>query len=92
VLLINHSLSSSQNVVLHMPAARGQAKLERLRAPHAQSTGGVTLGGQTFGTETTTGVLSGHVRDATIAPHSGAYSIRLPPACATLVSVSSATP
>jgi hypothetical protein len=91
VLLINHSLSSSQNVVVHMPAARGPAKLERLRAPHAQSTGGVTLGGQSFGAETTTGVLSGPVRDATIAPHSGAYSVRLPPACATLLTVSSTT-
>jgi hypothetical protein len=91
VLLINHSLTTSQNVVLHMPAARGPAELERLRAPRAKSTGGVTLGGQTFGAETTTGVLSGSVRDATIAPHSGAYSVRLPPACATLLSVSSPT-
>ena len=57
VLVINDSLTSSAQAQIHPPAAPGPAALERLRASSAYATGGITLGGESFGATTRTGVL-----------------------------------
>ncbi len=90
VMLINHSLSAAQSVLVRAPGARGAASLERLRAPSVQSTTGVTLAGQSFGSATTTGAPAGPVRAVSLKRQGGAYTVRLPPATATLLIAKSA--
>jgi hypothetical protein len=52
------------------------------------ATGGVTLGGRTFGPSTTTGLLSGPLRARQLAPAAGAYAVHLPAASAAIVTFS----
>jgi Glycosyl hydrolase family 79 C-terminal beta domain len=90
VMLINHSLTAAQSVVVRVPMARGNALLDRLRAPSVKSTAGMTLAGQSFGAATTTGQLAGPLREVTLKRRGGAYSVRLPAATATLLTAPSA--
>jgi hypothetical protein len=90
VLLINHSITNAQNVVLRVPTARGSGRLERLRAPSVRSSSGLTLGGQSFGPATATGELAGRLRGASLTRRGGAYSLRLPAGTATLITASAA--
>jgi hypothetical protein len=83
VVLINED-SRAHEVQLQLPAGAGQASLEWLRAPSAAATGGVTLGGQTFGPQTATGVLPAPALQ-TIPQLLGSYSIDVPPASAALL-------
>ena len=76
MLLINDSLSSSALAVVRTPTASGPAALERLRASSAYATSGLTLGDQTFGATTATGVLSPPVAQP-VTPHGGTYSVTL---------------
>ena len=92
VMLINHSLTSAQSVLVRAPGASGSAVLTRLRAPSVQATSGVTLGGQSFGSATTTGELAGPAQNVSLKRRGGAYSVRLPPATATLLTASAANP
>jgi hypothetical protein len=83
VALINQD-SRPHRVELQLPSAGGQAELEWLRAPGVAATGGVTLGGQTFGSETRTGRLP--APELRPAPQLfGWYSIQLPPYSAALL-------
>ena len=91
VMLINHSLTAAQSVLVRAPAARGSAVLDRLRAPSVQSTTGMTLAGQSFGAATTTGALAGPLREPTLKRRGGAYSVRLPADTATLLTARSTT-
>ncbi|MGH2870901.1 MAG: glycosyl hydrolase family 79 C-terminal domain-containing protein [Solirubrobacteraceae bacterium] len=86
VLLIDDSLHSAVKAVVRIAGARGPASLERLRAPSAYSTGGVTLGGQSFGPWTTTGVLPAPM-PLTVAGHGGAYTVALTPGSAALLTL-----
>lgn len=87
VVVINKRTAASQVVRLRIASAQGPAIDEQLRAPHVGSTHGATLGGQTFGYSTTTGVLGGASDDTAVAPTRGAYVIRVAPASATLLTV-----
>jgi hypothetical protein len=62
VVLINFSRRVGQVVSVRVPGAGGTASLVRLSAPDPAATGGVTLGGQSFGSATTTGLLQGEPR------------------------------
>jgi hypothetical protein len=86
VLLVNDSLSSSAETVVRTPGAPGPASLERLRASSAYATSGVTLGGRSFGAATGSGVLAAPVAQ-TVAPHAGAYALRLPSGSAALLTL-----
>jgi hypothetical protein len=90
VILINHSLGTAQSVLVRAPGARGSATLTRLRAPGVQATSGVTLGGQSFGSATTTGELGGRAQEVSLKRRGGAYSVRLPAGTATLLTASAA--
>jgi len=83
VVLINESLD--RRTVAVDAAGSRTATLERLRAPRLTSTSGVTLGGQTFGTRTTTGRLAGRSSVAKLAASHGRYEFTLPAASAALV-------
>ena len=84
VLLINDSLRRSALALVRPPVAAGAASIERLRASSAYSTQGVTLGGESFGTRTGTGLLAAP-QPRVLAPRSGAYAVTLPAASAALV-------
>jgi Glycosyl hydrolase family 79 C-terminal beta domain len=83
VVLINES-SDSRTIALSSAGSR-PAMLERLRAPSLTSTAGVTLGGQSFGTRTTTGRLAGRSNIAELTASQGHYVFTLPADSAALV-------
>lgn len=85
VVLINKDPNQAYTVQLQVPAFSGSAQVEWLQAPSVASTGEVTLGGQSFGDSTTTGVLGAPHTD-TVDPVLGQYSITLPPASAAMLS------
>jgi hypothetical protein len=84
VVLINKSLSTGQDVQVTVPGA-STASVEWLQAPSASSTSGVTLGGQTFGSETTTGTFPGAMKTGQLPSFLGAYTIEVPPASAVML-------
>lgn len=83
VVIVNESPTRGAEVTVGDPAG-GPAQLERLSAPSVSATAGITLGGRTFGTDTATGRLGPALHD-TVAPHHGAYRVRVPPASALLL-------
>jgi hypothetical protein len=74
---------------VHVPGPARGAALKTLEAPAVNATSGVTLGGQSFGPETTTGTLPGPPQTTPVAPGPGGYTIRVPAASAALLTVSS---
>ena len=87
VVVINKRLSGSQFLRLRIAGAHGAAEVERLRAPSVHATGGVTIGGQTFGEETSTGVLSGPASHNTVTAAGGGYPITVPASSATMLTL-----
>ena len=87
VVVINKRLRGAQTVRLRIAGAGGPASVQQLLAPSVHATSGVTLGGQTFGAATSTGVLGGRPAGVTVAPAGGTYSLRVPAASATLLSL-----
>ncbi len=84
VTLINKDPGSAHVVDLTLPQIGSTATLESLQAPSVSSTSGVTLGGQTFGTSTTTGRL-GAPQLTTITPVLGTYQVTIPAGSAELL-------
>ena len=87
VVVINKRPAKSQFLRLRIAGAHGAAEVEQLRAPSVHSTGGVTLGGQTFGAETSTGVLAGPAAHDTVAASRGAYPVTVPASSATMLTI-----
>lgn len=87
VVLINDDPARSYLVRLHVSRARGLATLERLMAPSAHATSGVTLGGQRVDPAGAGGVLSGQRSTRTVSATAGSYLVRLPAASAALLTV-----
>jgi len=87
VVVINKRPSGSQFLRLRVAGAHGAAAVEQLRAPSVRSTGGVTIGGQTFGAETTTGVLAGPAEHHTVPSSGGGYPVTVPAASATMLTI-----
>lgn len=87
VVVINKRLRDAQALSLRIAGARGPATVEQLRAPRAGATRGVTLGGRSFGAETSTGQLAGQLDAPTIAPSDGTYAVRVPAASATMLTL-----
>jgi hypothetical protein len=83
VVVINKSLTTGENVQVTVPGA-STASVEWLRAPSASATSGVSLGGETFGNESSTGTL-GAMQDGQLQSFLGAYTIDVPPASAVML-------
>jgi hypothetical protein len=83
VVLINEG--ADRRTVALGSAGDGPATLERLSAPGLTSTAGVTLGGQSFGTRTSTGLLAGRSGIATLTASERRYVFTLPADSAALV-------
>jgi hypothetical protein len=87
VVVINKRPARSQFLRLRISGAHGTADAEQLRAPGLHSTGGVTIGGQSFGAETSTGVLAGPATHDTVTPAGGGYPVTVPAASATMLTI-----
>ena len=87
VVLINDYTAQSRTVDVRIAGGHGAATLERLRAPGVTARTGVTLGGQGFGTATTTGLLSGRSGIVSVTPSSSGYVVRLPQASAAMLTL-----
>ncbi|MEA2199008.1 MAG: hypothetical protein QOJ25_3059 [Solirubrobacteraceae bacterium] len=85
VVLINEDVSYPQSVVLQAPGSA--ATVEELTAPSADATSDVTLGGQSFGDQTSTGVLPGPAQTGAVYPVLGLYSVTVPPASAAMLTL-----
>jgi hypothetical protein len=85
VVLINKDNSNAYQVQLQLPGVGGSATLQWLRGSSAGATGGVSWGGRSFGSATTTGTLAGPTQTEPILSNTGSYSIALPPASAALL-------
>ncbi len=88
VVLINKSSSSSATTTVRVPGAVGPGALEQLHARGLSSTGDVSLGGQTFGSQTSTGLLSGTAQRPVVTPVSGAYNVTVPAASIDMLTLS----
>jgi Glycosyl hydrolase family 79 C-terminal beta domain len=86
VLVINDSLTSSALALVRTPVMSGPASVERLRAGSAYATGGITLGGQSFGATTETGLLPAPVPQNAV-PRRGTYAVTLPAGSAALLTL-----
>jgi hypothetical protein len=91
IVLINDSLTTSSSVLVRAPTLGEPAQLERLLAPSASATSGVTLDGQSFGAQTATGTLSGPRSTVTLQPSPGpepvSYVVPMPAASAALLTM-----
>jgi hypothetical protein len=87
VVVINKRAAKSQVLRLRINGAHRVAEVEQLRAPSVRSTGGVTLGGQTFGAATSTGVLAGPAAHRTVTPADGAYPVTVAPGSAAMLTI-----
>jgi hypothetical protein len=87
VVVINDSVRSNARVLVRNPPRYGQrpATIERLRAPSAYATKGVTLGGRSFG-HTATGVLAAPAVQR-VRRRGGVYPVTLPAASAALLTL-----
>jgi hypothetical protein len=86
-LLINDSLTTTHQVNVQPPSATSHGLLENLTAPAVASTSGVTLGGQSFATETSTGTLAGQQQLTPVTPTNGQYDVTLAPGSATMLAL-----
>jgi hypothetical protein len=84
VVFLNQDPTAEHDVLFTLPGAPPQGSLETLTAPSLASTSGVSLGGQTFGAETNTGVL-GPINTTPISPVAGAFTVSLPPGSAAML-------
>ncbi len=83
VVLINKNAAGAGTpITLHVPSAAGPATVQRLRARGLAATGGVTLGGQTFGAATRSGLLTGTPTQSIVTPLGGVYTVEMPAASA----------
>lgn len=87
VVVINKQPSVGEAVRLRIPSMSAAASVEQLRAPNVAAENGVTLGGQTFGYQTSTGLLSGQAQTTTLTPSAGTYVVHVPAASATMLTL-----
>jgi hypothetical protein len=84
LVMINDSLTSARSVSVR-GVSSPTAALERLTAPSAYAKQNLTLGGEYFPSRTISGQLEGHPRLDPLRPTAGAYTVRLPPASAAMI-------
>ena len=84
-VVLSNDGSGSRVLAVRIDGADGRASLYRLTAPSASATSGVTLGGQSFGAETGTGLLAGQSESFSVTPADGRYVVSLPATSAALL-------
>ena len=83
--MINVSSNQPRYIGLRVTGMARPAALSRLLAPSLAATGDVSVGGQSFGRTTSTGVLRGQPLQIAVVPVAGKYVVRLPPASAAML-------
>jgi len=86
LVLINEG-ARARAIAVHATTATGTGTLELLTAPSLGARTDIMLGGQSYGTKTTTGLLAGPQRTYAIAPRRHDYPLKLPPATAALLTI-----
>jgi hypothetical protein len=89
VVIINQDTTAEHDVQLSLPASStplGTGSLETLSAPSVSATDGVTLGGQTFGEESTTGTLPASPATTPLLPVGGQYTVPVAAGSAVMLS------
>lgn len=86
VVAINEG-GGARTVAVRVAAPRGDGTIERLRAPRLTSRGGVTLGGQSFGSSTSTGLLAGRARPEAVAPAGDDYVFKVAAGSAAMLAI-----
>jgi hypothetical protein len=88
VVVINDG-SETRALAVHVPAgpAGATGTLERLQAPSLSASGGVTLGGQRFAPDTTSGLLTGPRRAVTVTPSRGGYAFSVAAGSAAMLTI-----
>jgi hypothetical protein len=92
VVLINDDTARARTVAVRIPGVRGAATLERLTGRGITARTGVTLGGQTYGSATTTGLLAGDSTLASVTKRGGGYVVKLPRASAAMLTIAPGAP
>jgi hypothetical protein len=88
VLLIDKDPSRAETVTLRPPRGTpGGAMLERMQAPSVNARSGVTLGGRSYGPNTTSGQLSPSITRALMPNAHGNYRVTVPAGSAALVTL-----
>ena len=87
VVLINEDTAASRTLAVRVPGVRGPATLERLEGKAISASTGVTLGGQAFGTSTSTGTLTGHSTQSIVDGTPDGYAVQLPRASAAMLTI-----
>lgn len=85
VLLINDA-GHPQALTLNVSGG-ATAVVQRLQAPGVRATGHITIAGQDFARNTTTGRLTGHFSTTLLHRRGGAFAVRLPGASAELLTL-----
>jgi hypothetical protein len=89
VVLINMAASGTRTLTVRLKGATGTATVERLTAPGGVGAKtGVTLGGRSYGSSTSTGILAGTPTSTPTAGVDGRYRVTLPAASAALLTIS----
>src|SRR6185437_9460404 len=92
VVLINEDTARSHTVAVRIPAVRGTATLTRLLGSGISTSSGVTLGGQTYGSATTTGTLAGHPTAVDVKKTGAGYVVTVPAASAAMLTIAPGPP
>jgi len=87
VVLINYRTSGARTIAVRVPVKAATVTLEWLRAPSVTSTTGVTIGGQSFGAETSTGTLPAAPTQQPVSPTHGHYAVTVPAASAAILTI-----
>jgi hypothetical protein len=88
VVLINPSTTHASTVAVRIPKMTSPVTLERLQASGVHAKHDVTIGGQSFGRETGTGLLAGPSRVTPVTPVAGYYVFDVPAASAAMLTAS----
>jgi Glycosyl hydrolase family 79 C-terminal beta domain len=91
LVVINEGSTATRAITVRALAgarASGTGTLKLLTASSLTARNNVTLGGQSFGATTTTGLLAGVQKTDAIPRSHGEYTLRVPPASAALLTIS----
>lgn len=87
VTAINQDPAAEHDMAITLPGATTTGAVETLTAPSLAAPSGVTLGGQSFGTETVTGTLPAPPATTPVAPAAGTYTVPLAPGSAAMLTI-----
>ncbi|HWE34850.1 MAG TPA: glycosyl hydrolase family 79 C-terminal domain-containing protein [Solirubrobacteraceae bacterium] len=87
IVIINMSAHKPYNVTVKGGTGAAAGTVSRLSAPSLGATGHVTLGGQSFASQTPTGLLTGTPSTSSVDLAGGAYKVSVPAASAAIVTL-----